>query len=65
MSPSSLERARRLFCALQDHIRETLVAARARQAGWAVMPLMKTSVPARSAFDQVAPGGSGTAGQGR
>ena len=33
MNPSSLERARRLLCALQDHIRETLVAARARQAG--------------------------------
>ncbi len=33
MSPTSLERARRLLCALQDHIRETLVAARARQAG--------------------------------
>ncbi len=33
MSPSSLERARRLLCALQDHIRETLIAARARQAG--------------------------------
>ena len=33
MSPSYLERARRLLCALQDHIRETLVAARARQAG--------------------------------
>jgi hypothetical protein len=32
MSPSSLERARRLLCALQDHIRDTLVAARARQA---------------------------------
>ncbi|MFM7751914.1 MAG: inositol monophosphatase [Opitutaceae bacterium] len=33
MSPSSLECARRLLCALQDHIRDTLVAARARQAG--------------------------------
>ncbi len=32
MSPTSLERARRLLCALQDHIRDTLVAARARQA---------------------------------
>ncbi|MFM8618184.1 MAG: inositol monophosphatase, partial [Opitutaceae bacterium] len=33
MNRASLERARRLLCALQDHIRDTLVAARARQAG--------------------------------
>jgi hypothetical protein len=32
MRPTSLERARQLLCALQDHIRDTLVAARARQA---------------------------------
>jgi len=33
MNQAALERARRLLCALQDHIRDTLVAARARQAG--------------------------------
>jgi fructose-1,6-bisphosphatase/inositol monophosphatase family enzyme len=32
MPPGRLERARRLLCALQDHIRDTLVAARAKQA---------------------------------
>lgn len=31
-SPAQLERARRLLCALQDHIRDTLVAARAKHA---------------------------------
>ncbi len=31
-SAAQLERARRLLCALQDHIRDTLVAARGRQA---------------------------------
>lgn len=33
MKPALLGRARRLLCALQDHIRDTLVAARAREAG--------------------------------
>lgn len=33
MTPRDLERARRLLCQLQDHIRDTLGAARKRQAG--------------------------------
>jgi hypothetical protein len=33
MTKPQLERARRLLCALQDHIRDTLVAARRRGAG--------------------------------
>jgi fructose-1,6-bisphosphatase/inositol monophosphatase family enzyme len=32
MTAASLARARRLLCALQDHIRDTLIAARARHA---------------------------------
>lgn len=32
MSAAELERCRRLLCALQDHIRDTLLAARTRQA---------------------------------
>ena len=32
MTPRDLEQARRLLCALQDHIRDTLVAARKKQA---------------------------------
>jgi hypothetical protein len=32
MTAAQLERARRLLCALQDHIRDTLIAARARHA---------------------------------
>lgn len=33
MTPRDLERARRLLCALQDHILAVLIAARAKQAG--------------------------------
>jgi hypothetical protein len=33
MTPRELERARRLLCQLQDYIRDTLLAARGRQAG--------------------------------
>src|SRR6478736_10091857 len=32
MTPRELEQARRLLCALQDHIRDTLVGARKKQA---------------------------------
>lgn len=32
MTPRDLDRARRLLCALQDHIRDSLLAARAKQA---------------------------------
>lgn len=31
MSPNQLEQARRLLCALQDHLRDTLIAARAKR----------------------------------
>ena len=33
MNEGKLQRARRLLCTLQDHIRDTLIAARRRQAG--------------------------------
>jgi hypothetical protein len=33
MTPSDLDRARRLLCRLQDHIRDSLMGARKRQAG--------------------------------
>ena len=33
MTRTQLTAARRLLCALQDHIRDTLIAARAKHAG--------------------------------